>query len=480
MSIINGYSLIVIILYMSDFEYDYRQKAFINLSTLLRESDENSISNIVSWISKSIFAKDSFGKIIISRYILQLVRVRREKMDIAANILILVDQQINIKSEFVQFSLEFLDSEKDYAQPRILIFLLKIIEKGFFSSEEYKNLCVKLYQLWKIRSYEPVRLLFSHHFYKLFGLEPEEKEFSETNWEFFDQCIERRAYPNSIEDIIMRDDVDKLIELSALDPKFDWNMILNPPYFCDASQAYRCPLLSFAALFGANKCLRTIILNGADFNTVSRRKYTAGTIAAAGGNPESMRILHQAGFDVSGAAIMAASYQRPEIIEWIKTLEEKPQDRYSRQIIDGSVIGGYLELFLNEIAEGATTDKNILEFALRSCSIEIYESIVQYGLCPIKWTELTEYASKKYVSATMFRLLKMENSIETMLNIIINQQAAKLECIYPDAKKRYQYLISGFPEIPVEFLISFKEDGYPLSKTEIAMLSSIEPKFVEE
>lgn len=116
----------------------------------------------------------------------------------------------------------------------------------------------------------------------------------------------------TVEAILRRDDVNLLQKVYQMQ-NFDINQNVQPSVFeRQFLTNNECPLASYCAYYGSNKCLKSLIENGADLTNVDSNNVTISQFAAAGGNKETIDILTGlVSFD--GAAEFALKYHHLEL-----------------------------------------------------------------------------------------------------------------------------------------------------------------------
>jgi hypothetical protein len=116
---------------------------------------------------------------------------------------------------------------------------------------------------------------------------------------------------------VMHDDVAAL-EQKCQDPTFsiDTRVVLTP-YIPTRMLGARPTLIQAAAFFGAVRCFRWLLSNGADLSLRDRNYKTLAEMAAAGGNLEIIRQCQQYGLDFHGAVHAAIRQHRHAIADWL-------------------------------------------------------------------------------------------------------------------------------------------------------------------
>ena len=143
---------------------------------------------------------------------------------------------------------------------------------------------------------------------------PEILNCLQIDYEKLESVFKNRAMEGSLRSAIINDDVEALIQMES-NPFFLKNMMIQPTDFDCASFGPFKPI-EYAALYGAVKCFKYILLNEyADDSQILRKP----AVAIQGGNLEIIKILMEKGYtfnDVKSFSI-SISAKRNDIFEWL-------------------------------------------------------------------------------------------------------------------------------------------------------------------
>jgi ankyrin repeat protein len=115
---------------------------------------------------------------------------------------------------------------------------------------------------------------------------------------------------------IRSDDVDGLVEAST-HPQFNFDQRISPMLYCPSAMLQSRPtLIQVAALFGAVKCFKFLLMNGASLAHHDHNGLSVAQFAVAGGNLEIIRLCQQHSVDFFGTLQIAIQFQRNDIFDW--------------------------------------------------------------------------------------------------------------------------------------------------------------------
>lgn len=141
-----------------------------------------------------------------------------------------------------------------------------------------------------------------------------------SNSTFFDELDEMREngfVPNSIFDIIRKDDIssfEKIASSPTFNPELEMKETIFIPY---PILHYNPHLIQISAFFGSMKIFKFLLLNEANVECIDSNEMGLIHFAIAGGNSEIIRILEQNDVSFIGTPQIAAQFHQHKIFEWL-------------------------------------------------------------------------------------------------------------------------------------------------------------------
>lgn len=169
-------------------------------------------------------------------------------------------------------------------------------------------------QVSKKNNFPPV----FRHFYNDY------ENIAKNSWTVFKTKRDQLYHKSTLVSRIRKDDI-KFFKKLVTTPNFDIDKRILPTLYAQSSYLQNHPtLIQVAALFGAVKTFRFLMLHNADLSARDFHAMSLPQFAVAGGNIEIIRICQQNNLDFSGTLHVAALFHRIEILEWLH--EEKFPD----------------------------------------------------------------------------------------------------------------------------------------------------------
>jgi ankyrin repeat protein len=168
---------------------------------------------------------------------------------------------------------------------------------------------------------DQVRVSATHHtFPRIFQIFVDQFELLRgNNWRvlkglrnFFED-----AETPSIESCLRHDDIEDL-QRRSLNPTFSLDTrIASTPYLPSTYLVAQPTLIQVAAFFGARKCFKWLLMNGADLRARDRNFVSLPQMAVAGGDIEIIRLCQGYGLDFYSTPHCAVTFHRNEIFDWL-------------------------------------------------------------------------------------------------------------------------------------------------------------------
>lgn len=157
---------------------------------------------------------------------------------------------------------------------------------------------------------------------QLFFLLMEKKENPNFKWDSLKKERDLTCAEGSILNAIINDDIDSLQILSAQE-NFDWNMQIVTPMYATNKLMMRHPtIFQVACLYGSIKCVKYLIMNGANPLLVDDMNMNSAIYAVYGGSIEIIRLIEQNGVQFTKMIFEAASYHKHELFNWMMNYED--------------------------------------------------------------------------------------------------------------------------------------------------------------
>lgn len=139
------------------------------------------------------------------------------------------------------------------------------------------------------------------------------------DWKLLKQCRDKNHKFYDLMNLLASDNVQEFCDmLSSTELNIDSAI---PPYTFEWRPCFNsCPtIIQCAALFGALKCFKHLLLEGAQLSKEDFVGHSVCDAAVAGGNLEILRLLEQNDLPFDGAIKTATEYHRNEVVEWLLT-----------------------------------------------------------------------------------------------------------------------------------------------------------------
>ena len=142
------------------------------------------------------------------------------------------------------------------------------------------------------------------------------EEYRKDNWKLLRESRENTYLLSPLVRVIWEDDIDSLLNASTapdfcIDSGVRWSTFQWRLLFLDCRT-----WIQIAALCGAVKCFKYLLMNGASLETIGFHGSSICNIAVAGGNSEILRLLEEKGLAFDDAIHTAAQCHRNSIFNW--------------------------------------------------------------------------------------------------------------------------------------------------------------------
>lgn len=218
----------------------------------------------------------------------------------------------------------YYDADKKIQQEMCFI-IEKLIESGFVESKEI--------------IYEQTPLFFAHfldvkQFERMLFLERKNyssavlSQINENDFENHKKIVQIGKNMNEIALAIRNDNLDEL-QKSLFNQDFNFNFngkISNCIYERCSFVNNEISYIEYAAFFGAVKCFKYLLLNGANLSQ------NIAKFAVGGGNNEIIRICEQKNCDFKDTVQVAIKYHHWEIFKWLISTERIEFDKINEYI----------------------------------------------------------------------------------------------------------------------------------------------------
>ena len=348
---------------------------FINISNNLLSLSTENFDEVEKEITNSPLLDSEMGLYVFTGFFNQTHRVRYQLLDLLAQLFVKISKDPSNPRhaklpEILKLStFQSIDPTEFRTRIRTLYFIRKCFTLGLYEKETFIKDILQYFEDHQQRTelhildaiffapeiVEVDPSYFQTHKSDMKGIEyffENYNELSADNWKLYYEILENEGPKDSVRNIIKRDDVDALTNITLSQPNFSYKMTLPIFLFEPNSMLQRgTNLLQAAAFFGSIKCMKYLILVGVSPTAKDKESYLLSEYCVTGGSIDAVRIAQQCGADFHGAAQLAVEYFRFDILEWIyREFSEQTwrKDMYGRSRVHNAAISGNIQI-LDEI-----------------------------------------------------------------------------------------------------------------------------------
>lgn len=435
-------------------------ETLIQLQTWITDLNKDNVSQVTDQIKSSIYFKDSYSKLF--HEIVCSLQIRPKSIDLYAQLIISLFEKEGVKDSFIKYSFIQPNSKNQTIQVAKYALLRKIIDfEGITITEILPNIqriienrCVFVKSIINLLFFGQYLRKESEELYaeiikaiKAYSFKLATKSsyysFAEKIEDFDDQQIaEMTEYfcaKDSLAYALRYDDEELLKKLASADG-FDFDATIGALPFEICPLARKNPsLLSFAALFNSEKCVKYLLENGASVDSIDRNYDGVDAYFAAAGNIEFISNLPEC-FSLINSLQKAAEYRNTAIVEFIIE-SAKDSDDYADQLlqtISSSASSNSASTLLSLLNNKEIEDKPSTLELIDALAIEghtlLFESLIDE--CTIGQQE-----------ADYLLLDAIKNNSIDIVNILINKYKASPNTKDDENNALYYCITEGFEEL---------------------------------